>query len=176
MARNWWSGCARRWEPDCDIWYDSQGRPGPDGLWADGIAHGANWQDEIQRALQAADVFVVILSPAAMASPWVAEELGLAWSRKNINPNIEAGLVVVPILRETCESPLWLNLIQRIDFTGWRAEGWPEGQRAWDALNSAVRDTRTHASGRWSYLGRRSIWRCCRRWSASSGARRPSSR
>jgi tetratricopeptide (TPR) repeat protein len=131
--------------PGYDIWYDSKGRPGPDGLWADGIAPGQNWQDEIMRAFKDADVFLVILSEAAMASPWVADELGMAWSRKNVSPNIEAGLVAVPVLRETCDAPLWLSLIQWVNFTGWQAEGWDGGTQAWEALLSAVRDTRTRA-------------------------------
>lgn len=130
-------------EPEYEVWYDSMGGPGEHGLWEGGIPPATYFQDEIQARLMEADVFVVILSPASMTSPWVADELRLAWSRKNYVEDGKAALVVVPILRETCEIPPWLAQVQWVDFTGWRAAGWPTGARTWAALISAVIDTRT---------------------------------
>lgn len=94
--------------PDYMVFYDSHG--GED----DSIPAGAYWQDVIQAQLMAADVFVVIETPAAMASRWVQDEIGLAWSRKN-SVSLEHGLVIAPVLLETCAVPPWLTLIQYAD-------------------------------------------------------------
>ena len=52
-----------------DVWYDEQGLTG-----------GAVWIETLQRELQARDVFVLVLTPEAWASPWVQEEARLALS------------------------------------------------------------------------------------------------
>ena len=87
---------------DYDVFYDSHG--GED----DSIPAGEYWQDVIQTKLMAADVFVVIETPAAMNSKWVQDEVGLAWSRKN-SARLELGLVIAPVLLVV--SPGW-NVIE----------------------------------------------------------------
>jgi toxoflavin biosynthesis protein ToxD len=52
-----------------DVWYDEQGLTG-----------GAVWVETLQRELQSRDVFVIVITPEAWASPWVQEELRLALS------------------------------------------------------------------------------------------------
>jgi toxoflavin biosynthesis protein ToxD len=52
-----------------DVWYDEQG-----------LTAGAVWIETLQRELQARDVFVIVLTPEAWASPWVQEEVRLALS------------------------------------------------------------------------------------------------
>ncbi len=52
-----------------DVWYDEQGLTG-----------GAVWIETLQREVQARDVFVIVLTPEAWASPWVQEEVRLALS------------------------------------------------------------------------------------------------
>ncbi len=52
-----------------DVWYDEQGLTG-----------GAVWVETLQRELQTRDVFVIVLTPEAWASPWVQEEVRLALS------------------------------------------------------------------------------------------------
>jgi hypothetical protein len=59
-----------------DVWYDEQGLTG-----------GATWVETLQREVQARDVFVVVLTPEAWASPWVQEEVRLALAtRRTILP------------------------------------------------------------------------------------------
>jgi hypothetical protein len=44
------------------------------------IAPGQDWRTELRRALEAADVFIVIGSPASARSDSVLQELGGAWA------------------------------------------------------------------------------------------------
>ncbi len=50
-----------------DIWYDEVGLGG-----------GAQWVATIEHELQSREIFIVILSPDAMASQWVQKEIQLA--------------------------------------------------------------------------------------------------
>lgn len=52
-----------------DVWYDEQGLSG-----------GAVWVETLQHEVQTRDVFVIVLTPEAWASPWVQEEVRLALS------------------------------------------------------------------------------------------------
>src|SRR5690348_8661195 len=52
---------------DCDVWFDEKGLSG-----------GDVWIQTIQNELQARDIFVVVLSPEAVASQWVQREIQLA--------------------------------------------------------------------------------------------------
>lgn len=59
-----------------DVWYDEQGLTG-----------GAEWVATLQREVQSRDLFVVVITPAAWASPWVQEEVRLALAtRRTILP------------------------------------------------------------------------------------------
>jgi hypothetical protein len=56
-----------------DVWYDSY--PGRD---ASGLVPGDGWFERIQLELAERPVFLVILSPSSMASPWVRDEVSMA--------------------------------------------------------------------------------------------------
>src|SRR5437588_12045142 len=58
---------------DTAVWYDASG----------GLVGGAAWWHKIVEQLTAREVFIVILSPEAMSSPWVRDEITLAWMQKN---------------------------------------------------------------------------------------------
>jgi hypothetical protein len=67
-------------------------------LWADSrIAAGANWEDEIEAALSAAKVAVLLISPAFLASEFI-------WKREM--PRIEAhaaqGMTTLPLIVKPC--------------------------------------------------------------------------
>lgn len=72
-----------------DTWYDSS--PGRD---ASGLVGGDPWWERIQLELTERPIFVVILSPAAMASAWVRDEVSMAWQQKNSS----RGKVIIPVL------------------------------------------------------------------------------
>lgn len=81
-----------------DVWYDKEG-----------IAGGALWLPTIQRELQSRDVFIVVLSPQAVASEWVDQEVQLAIaSRKHI----------VPVMHRTASIEGFLGLRQWVDVVG----------------------------------------------------------
>ncbi|HZC05084.1 MAG TPA: tetratricopeptide repeat protein [Ktedonobacterales bacterium] len=123
--------------PDWVVWYDSHGEPDERGDWPDGIPPASDWMKEIQRRVLGCDVFVVIQTEAAMASYWVQKEIELAWTRKP-GADVTSGLVVVPVLRETCEVPALLGLVQYIDYQPGADEA-----RAQRSLLYAVRSNRT---------------------------------
>jgi hypothetical protein len=43
------------------------------------ISAGEKWRSKIKSALNASDIFLVVLSPASVKSTWVLFELGVAW-------------------------------------------------------------------------------------------------
>jgi hypothetical protein len=49
-------------------------------LSADALSAGENWRTQLREALANTDLFVVILSPDSLTSPWVLQELGGAWT------------------------------------------------------------------------------------------------
>ncbi len=87
---------------DDAVWYDSHG-----GLFA-----GDAWFKVITKELIARPVFIVILSPDALASNWVQDEISIAWNQKNT----AAGKLIIPILYRDCKVPEHLNTLQMISF------------------------------------------------------------
>lgn len=79
-------------------------------LWIDqlDIPGGADWDDAVEQALKLAQSVLVILSPAAVESTNVMNEVSFA---------LQQGKRVVPVLYKTCEIPLRLHRKQHIDFT-----------------------------------------------------------
>jgi hypothetical protein len=85
------------------VWYDSRG----------GLRGGDDWWPKIVKELTACNVFIVVLSPDAMASPWVNDEINLAWRQKNSPTRMR----IIPVLYRPCQvRPDLLNL-QIIRFT-----------------------------------------------------------
>jgi hypothetical protein len=79
-------------------------------LWLDqlDIVRGEYWDRAVEEALQTCDCLVVMLSPAAVRSENVMDEVAYA---------IEKGKRIVPVLLESCEIPLRLRRRQHIDLT-----------------------------------------------------------
>ncbi|HEY7834597.1 MAG TPA: TIR domain-containing protein [Ktedonobacterales bacterium] len=120
-----------------DAWYDSYGGPDAAGAWQGSIPPATYWQDEIVGELTTRPIFLVIVTPRAVASPWVHDEIGLAWSEKN-SADITRGKIVIPVLRATCAVPPLVSLVQYVDY---RPEA--DQDKAWRDLLYALRANRT---------------------------------
>lgn len=95
-------------------------------VWIDfrQIQGGERWRDEIQRGLEKSDFLIVALSPDALESEWVAQEVNTARQLgKQVIPvmviNALAQLEAHPTLR-------WLTDIQFIDFENRYEQALPE--------------------------------------------------
>ncbi|WIG58100.1 MAG: hypothetical protein OJF49_000845 [Ktedonobacterales bacterium] len=99
------------------VWYDVLGRPPQPGeqTWTGGLVAGDYWMDQIVREIAARNVVVVLLTPDAVASPWVQEEIRLAIQEKNDRTRAEP-MVIIPVLRQTCDVSKLLGLIQYITY------------------------------------------------------------
>jgi tetratricopeptide (TPR) repeat protein len=84
------------------IWYDIQG----------GLHGGDAWWRKIVQQLTVSNTFIVVLSPDAMASPWVNDEIDLAWRLKNSAQRMR----LVPVLHQACEVRADLHNLQIINF------------------------------------------------------------
>lgn len=98
--------------------------------YSDADIRGAQqWHDEIGRALQRCDWFILVLSPDSVASRWVKRELLYALQQERFDGRI------VPLLHRACDSEQlsWtLSQLQRIDFGGSFDEGCRELLRLWN--------------------------------------------
>jgi TIR domain-containing protein len=85
-------------------------RTGGYSVWFDllDIPTGSRWDDEVENALRECSIFMVILTPASIASENVKDEIGYA---------IDHGKRVLPVLLEECDVPLRLRRFQYVDFT-----------------------------------------------------------
>ncbi|MBA3825069.1 MAG: SUMF1/EgtB/PvdO family nonheme iron enzyme [Ktedonobacterales bacterium] len=98
---------------------DLRQRLGEDGVWYDvsgGLHGGDEWWDMILRELTSRDTFIVILSPDAMASKWVRDEMSIAWRLRH-----EVGLTIIPVLWQPCERRADFALLQEVSFMAPRA-------------------------------------------------------
>jgi hypothetical protein len=84
------------------VWYDSQG----------GLYGGDNWWHTILKELTDRAVFIVVLSPDAVKSKWVNDEITIAWDQKN-SPT---GKTIIPILYQDCKIRPDLKTLQYISF------------------------------------------------------------
>jgi hypothetical protein len=92
------------------------------------IVGAQEWHDEIGAALQRCNWFVVILSPNAVKSPWVKNELLFSLNHHRYRKKI------VPVLHKKCrfERLSWtLSNFQVVDFTGSLVDGYRELLRIW---------------------------------------------
>ena len=80
-------------------------------IWVDqlDIPAGQPWDRAIQRALEACERVIVVLSPSAVESENVMDEVGFALNAKKR---------IVPILHEPCTVPYRLARLHYVDFTG----------------------------------------------------------
>lgn len=79
-------------------------------IWFDqlDIPAGSRWDREVEKALKECEIFMIIMTPAAIASENVLDEIGYA---------IDHGKKILPILLEMCDVPLRLRRFQYVDFT-----------------------------------------------------------
>jgi len=79
-------------------------------IWLDqlDIPAGSRWDVEVERALEECEIFMIIMTPAAIASENVRDEIGYA---------IDNGKRFLPVLLENCNVPLRLRRFQYVDFT-----------------------------------------------------------
>lgn len=79
-------------------------------LWVDqfDISAGDRWDRAVHIALKASPCLLVILSPAAVASENVMDEVSFALDKEK---------KIVPVLYRDCDIPLRLTRVQRLDFT-----------------------------------------------------------
>lgn len=87
---------------DDAVWYDSSG----------GLRGGDAWWSVVRRELRGRPIFLIILSPEAMASSWVNSEIDLAWKQRN-SP---AGKAIIPVLIAPCALRDDLDTIEPIAF------------------------------------------------------------
>jgi len=85
-------------------------RAGGYPVWFDllDIPTGSRWDDEVEKALRECSIFMIILTPASIASENVKDEIGYA---------IDHGKRILPVLLEECDVPLRLRRFQYVDFT-----------------------------------------------------------
>jgi tetratricopeptide (TPR) repeat protein len=88
-------------DPDA-VWYDAQG----------GLHGGDAWWRKIVQELKSRNTFIVVLSPDAMSSDWVNDEIDIAWRQKN-SP---ARMRLFPVLYRPCEVRTDLENLQIISF------------------------------------------------------------
>ena len=79
-------------------------------IWFDllDIPTGSRWDDEIERALERCEIFMVILTPSSTISDNVKDEIGYA---------IDSDKRILPILLKDANVPLRLRRFQYVDFT-----------------------------------------------------------
>ena len=84
------------------VWYDVLG----------GLHGGDTWWEKIVEELTTRKVFIVVLSPEAVVSLWVRDEINLAWSLKNS----KEGKLIIPLLYRECKVRADLYTLQVISF------------------------------------------------------------
>ena len=92
----------RVFDDETAVWYDSQG----------GLRGGDTWWRKIVEELTTRNIFIVVLSPSAIYSPWVNDEIDLAWRQKNSS----AKMRIIPVLYQPCEVRSDLQNLQIISF------------------------------------------------------------
>lgn len=125
------------------------------GIWMDqlDIPAGAVWDKEVESALRVTRTTLVVLSPAAVASDNVRDEIGAA---------VDARDRIIPVLYQKCDVPLRLSRYQYVDFTG-------EYPRSFDRLvrqiqgkqSEPVSDASIRPQRRWTgiHLQRGTVWK-----------------
>lgn len=93
------------------------------------IRGARQWHDAIGRALARCRWFVIVLSPNAVDSMWVKNELLFALNQRRYRDRI------APVLYKKCkyEKPSWtLSSFQIVDFTKSMEAGYSELLRVWE--------------------------------------------
>ncbi|HMB23943.1 MAG TPA: toll/interleukin-1 receptor domain-containing protein [Anaerolineales bacterium] len=79
-------------------------------IWLDqlDIPTGSRWDDEVEKALDQCEIFMVIMTPRSIASNNVKDEIGYA---------IDSNKRIMPVLLENAVLPFRLRRFQYVDFT-----------------------------------------------------------
>jgi tetratricopeptide (TPR) repeat protein len=88
---------------DSAVWFDKKG----------GLQGGDIWWEKIREEIAVRNIFIVILSPDSIKSPWVHDEIDIAWLQKNSSSHQKR---IIPILFRQCEIRDDLSLFQMISF------------------------------------------------------------
>jgi hypothetical protein len=121
-------------------------------VWLDqwDIPAGADWNQSIDSALSMCGQFLIVLSPAAVASQQVRGELQIA---------LDEHKPIVPVLRQACQMPRLLRLIQHIDFVGCAPDDVAALDRLVGALHMPEASSRLPADEPMKSQSRRRLWR-----------------
>ncbi len=84
----------------------------------DSIRPGEKWVEAINRGLEECGVFILVLTPAAVQSPWVKSETNAAIASEH-----QRELRLIPVELAVCHAPMLWNAYQRIPFIGRYSEG-----------------------------------------------------
>lgn len=90
---------------DDAVWYDARG----------GLHGGDAWWHKIEQELNTRTTFIVVLSPDAVASAWVNDEIDIAWRRKN-HPDPISRMRIIPLLLRPCAIRPSLESLQIVSF------------------------------------------------------------
>jgi nucleoside 2-deoxyribosyltransferase len=93
-----------------------------------------SWADALGQAIEETDIFLSVLSPDYISSPWTQEELSLAVAGNNASHR-----TVIPLLVRECEPPLVLASRVPVDFNDYAA-----------GLRTLLHDLEVHAYSRQS--------------------------
>jgi hypothetical protein len=89
-------------------------------VWLDKMLQpSANWMEEIERELSAADLVVFFISPSSVRSQWTMREVQVALHRQVSG---EGGAVILPVLLEDADVPPLLRQYNWIDLRGGNVE------------------------------------------------------
>jgi hypothetical protein len=96
---------------------------------------GAHWPQDVRAALNQADAFVVLLSPAAVGSPFVSQEIKLAL----VSERLENRVIPV-VLKRSTQVPWILKTMEPITATAKpTAAGKAVSERLKESADSAAR-------------------------------------
>ena len=84
------------------VWYDVEGINGGDAWWNKAV-----------QELTSRNIFLVVLSPDAVASKWVTDEIAIAWKQKN---DAATGKRIIPVVYKPCKVPSDLETLQVVSF------------------------------------------------------------
>jgi hypothetical protein len=111
-------------------------------FWADtAIDPGRKWPGEIEAAIAAADVVLMLVSAYTWSSSYINDT---EWPL--IEKRVQAGVLLVPVLAKPCELPPYLSDIQAIptkDKIIKAITTWPKQEVALDVANKQLRGALT---------------------------------
>jgi LysM repeat protein len=108
---------------DLKVWYDLSRLEG-----------GDTWPEEIQSAIDASDIFIIVISPDSVVSKWVRKEFLYA---------NHIGKKTIPLLYKKCDLPLFLLDIHYIDVRGKNYKrNFNEILRAMDVSSVKINETK----------------------------------